>query len=55
MQGGFNGRTGGLLTRGTLELLVYKVNREKDIIKRAAFILHTIATYEKNSRIQTHS
>ena len=37
------GGTGGLLTQGTLDLLVYKVNREKDIIKKAAFILHTIA------------
>jgi len=32
MQGGFNGRT-----------LVYKVNRENDVFKRAALILHTIA------------
>ena len=37
------GGTGGLLTQGTLELLVYKVNREKDVFKRAALILHTIA------------
>lgn len=37
------GGTGGLLTHGTLELLVYKVNREKDVFKRAALILHTIA------------
>src|SRR3989304_1399560 len=36
------GGTGGLLTQGTLELLVYKVNREKDVFKRAALILHTI-------------
>ena len=37
------GGTGGLLTQGTVELLVYKVNREKDVFKRAALILHTIA------------
>ena len=37
------GGTGGLLTKGTLELLVYKVNREKDVFKMAALILHTIA------------
>src|SRR5659263_226871 len=37
------GGTGGLLTHGTLELLVYKVNREKDVFKRAALIFHTIA------------
>ena len=39
------GGTGGLLTQGTLELLVYKVNREKDVFKRAALILHTIAAH----------
>lgn len=33
------GGTGGLLTQGTLELLVYKVNREKeDGNKRTAFV-----------------
>lgn len=37
------GGTGGLLTRGTLELLVYKVNREKDAFRQAALILHIIA------------
>jgi len=37
------GGTGGLLTHGTLELLVYKVNREKDVFKRATLILYTIA------------
>ncbi|MCE8426167.1 MAG: type II toxin-antitoxin system death-on-curing family toxin [Candidatus Methanoperedens sp.] len=37
------GGTGGLLIQGTLELLIYKVNREKDVFKRAALILHTIA------------
>ncbi len=37
------GGTGGLLIQGTLELLVYKVNREKDVFKRAALVLHTIA------------
>ena len=37
------GGTSGLLTQGTLELLVYKVNREKDVFKQAALTLHTIA------------
>ncbi len=37
------GGTYGLLTQGTLELLVYKVNREKDVFKQAALILQTIA------------
>ncbi len=37
------GGTGRLLTQGTLELLVYKVNREKDVFKQAALTLHTIA------------
>lgn len=37
------GGTGGLLTQGTLELLVYKANREKDVFKQAALTLHTIA------------
>jgi death-on-curing protein len=37
------GGTGGLLTQGTLELLIYKVNRENDVFKKAALILHTIA------------
>lgn len=31
------------MTQGTLELLIYKVNHEKDVFKRAALILHTIA------------
>jgi hypothetical protein len=30
------GGTGGLLTQGTLELLVYKVNREKDVFREKA-------------------
>lgn len=34
------GGTGGLLTQGTLELLIYKVNREKDVYK------HTVKTIE---------
>lgn len=37
------GGTCGLLTQGTLELLVYKVNREKDVFKQAALTLHTVA------------
>ena len=37
------GGTGGLLIQGTLELLVYKVNREKDVFRQAAFILNAIA------------
>ncbi len=37
------GGTGGLLTQGTLELLVYKANRENDVFKQAALTLHTIA------------
>ncbi len=37
------GGTGGLLTQGILELLVYKVNREKDVFGQAALILHAIA------------
>jgi len=37
------GGTGGLLTQGTLELLVYKVNSEKDVFKQAALTLYTIA------------
>jgi death-on-curing protein len=37
------GGTGGLLNRGTLELLIYKVDREKDVFRKAALILHTIA------------
>jgi len=37
------GGTSGLLNQGTLELLVYKVNRENNVFKQAALILHTIA------------
>ncbi len=37
------GGTAGILTHGTLELLVFKVNREKDVFKQAALTLHTIA------------
>ena len=37
------GGTSGLLNQGTLELLVYKVNRENNVFKKAALILHTIA------------
>ncbi len=37
------GGTGGVLNEGTLELLVYKTSREKDIFRQAALILHTIA------------
>lgn len=35
--------TRGILHKGTLELLVYKINREKDVFRQAALILHTIA------------
>jgi death-on-curing protein len=34
--------TDGIRDNGTLELLVYKANRENTIFKRAALILHTI-------------
>lgn len=37
------GGTGRVLDSGTLELLAYKVNREKDVFRRAALILHKIA------------
>ncbi|MDW7733712.1 MAG: type II toxin-antitoxin system death-on-curing family toxin [Methanolobus sp.] len=37
------GGTGGLLTQGTLELLVYKVNRENDAFRQAALTLYSIA------------
>jgi len=40
---GFGG-TSGILNRGTLEYLVYKVNREKDPIRKAALILFYIAS-----------
>lgn len=37
------GGTGGILNEGTLDLLVYKVNRANDVFNYAALILHTIA------------
>ncbi len=38
------GGTGGILNEGTLELLVYKVNRENNIFNQTALILYTIAS-----------
>jgi len=37
------GGTDGIRDEGTLELLVYKANRENTVFRRAALILHTIA------------
>jgi len=37
------GGTGGVRDEGTLELLVYKMNREKNVFRRAALALHMIA------------
>ena len=37
------GGTGGIRDEGTLQLLVYKMNREKDVFKRAALAMHMIA------------
>jgi death-on-curing protein len=37
------GGTGRVLDSGTLELLAYKISREKDVFRKAALILHTIA------------
>ncbi len=37
------GGTGGVRDEGTLQLLVYKMNREKDFFRRAALALHMIA------------
>ncbi len=37
------GGTGRMLNTGTLELLVYKLNSEKDIFRQAALFLHSIA------------
>jgi len=37
------GGTGRMLNTGTLELLVYKLNREKDIFRQAALFLYSIA------------
>ena len=37
------GGTDGIRDEGTLELLVYKANRENTVCRRAALILHTIA------------
>lgn len=38
------GGTDGMRDEGALELLAYKINREKNVFRRAALILHTIAT-----------
>jgi len=40
---GFGG-TPGILNQGTLEYLVYRVNREKDPIRKAALVLFYIAS-----------
>lgn len=37
------GGTDGIRDEGTLELLVYKANRENTVFRRAALILHTTA------------
>jgi death-on-curing protein len=37
------GGTRGIRDEGTLQLLVYKMNREKDVFRRAALALHMIA------------
>ena len=37
------GGANGILYRGTLELLAYKIIREKDIFRQASLILHTIS------------
>jgi len=37
------GGTNGLRDEGTLQLLVYKMNREKDVFKRSALALRMIA------------
>ncbi len=37
------GGTGGIRDEGTLQLLVYKMNREKNFFRRAALALHMIA------------
>ncbi|MCX9011543.1 MAG: type II toxin-antitoxin system death-on-curing family toxin [Candidatus Methanoperedens sp.] len=37
------GGTRGIRDEGTLQLLAYKINREKDIFRRAALALHMIA------------
>lgn len=38
------GGTGGIRDVGALELLAYKINREKSVFRRAALVLHTIAS-----------
>jgi len=38
------GGTGGLRDEGTLELLIYKASRGKTIFRRAALVLHIIAS-----------
>ncbi|MDO8725678.1 MAG: type II toxin-antitoxin system death-on-curing family toxin [Candidatus Methanoperedens sp.] len=38
------GGTRGVLSEATLEMLVYKVNQENDIFRKAALILHRIAS-----------
>ncbi|MCZ7392003.1 MAG: Fic family protein [Candidatus Methanoperedens sp.] len=37
------GGTGGIRDEGTLQLLVYKMNCEKNVFRRAALALHIIA------------
>lgn len=37
------GGTRGVLSEATLDMLVYAVNRENDVFKKAALILHRIA------------
>ncbi len=37
------GGTGRVLDSSTLELLAYKISREKDVFRKVALILHTIA------------
>jgi death-on-curing protein len=38
------GGTDGIRDEGALELLAYKINREKSVFRRAALVLHTIAS-----------
>jgi death-on-curing protein len=40
---GFGG-TPGILSRGTLDFLVYRVNKEKDPIRKAALVLFYVAS-----------
>ncbi|KPQ42191.1 MAG: Fic/DOC family protein [Candidatus Methanoperedens nitroreducens] len=38
------GGTRGVLSEATLDMLVYAVNRENDVFKKAALVLHRIAS-----------